>query len=67
MKGLDEWITRDDREPIIPNRWAIEGHEDAGTFETKVEALKYLIDIESTYFYIDEYPEDYIYEFEGVK
>jgi len=63
MKGLDEWITRDDREPIIPTRWAIEGWEEWGTFETKQEGIEAF----KMVFTQEEYPEDNIYKVEGVK
>lgn len=56
MKGLDSWITRDERVEIPAEIYWVEDCEDAGSFKTYEEAMKYVL----SFGYV-EYPEDYIY------
>ena len=43
MKGLDEWITRDDRQELPEEVYKIEGYEDIGNFTTEEDAIEYAL------------------------
>jgi len=58
MKGLDEYITRDDRQQLPEEVYTIEDYEELGTFESYGEAVEYLLTTELSE---KEFPEDYIY------
>ena len=60
MKGLDEWITRDDRVEIPEEVYKIEGYEDIGSFHTVEEATEYALN--HTHLANEEYPSDWIYK-----
>jgi len=58
LSNIDEYITRDDREPI-EDVYKVEGYEDWGTFHTYEEALDYFYkNHEQEY----DYPQDLIYK-----
>lgn len=59
MRGIDEWITRDNRIEIPESIWWVDGHEDAGSFVFYDEAMDYVLEFGDMD--MREFPEDYIY------
>lgn len=60
LAGIDEYVTRDNRQEIPPTKYLIEGYEEEGTFEDYESALSFAL--YHTDIKYKEYPTDYIYE-----
>lgn len=59
LRGIDEWITRDDRVELPAEIYWVDGFEFTGSFEIYEEALRFVLQFGDSE--MKEYPSDYIY------
>ena len=60
LDGIDEYITRDDRQELPEEVYKIEGYEDIGNFTTEEDAIEYALN--HTHLANEKFISDWIYK-----